>query len=114
MNELLKAIRIEYWWQAVLLIGVALCAAAILTDINFLSPKYLFSLGLGCIFIGIGFWMSKKNRFYNAKEGLYQWPVFEHNKLTKTIITVGVVLCSISIISIVYMLFRDDFTNFFH
>ena len=113
MGEILKAIKIECWWQAVLLIGVALCAATLLVDISFVNPKFLFTFGFGCVFIGIGFWISKRYRFINAPEGIYQWPAYEHNKITKTIITIGLIIITVSFILILYSLFKDDVIELF-
>lgn len=113
MNEFLKALKIEFWWQAVLLIGVALCAATLLVDISFVNPKYLFTFGFGCVFIGIGFWISKRYRVIKAPEGIYQWAACEHNKITKTIIAIGLIISTISFILILCSLFKDDVIELF-
>lgn len=84
--------KIDYWWKLVLLCGILLSASSMMFDIQFIERRYVLGLGIGMALIGIGYWMAKKVAHQWADGGMYSWDIFQHNKITRTIIGLGILI----------------------
>lgn len=96
--------KIDYWWKLVLLCGIMLSGSALVFDIQFIERRYILGLGIGMIFIGIGYWMSKQVAHKWADGGMYHWDIFVHNWKTRSIIGLGFILSIYFLIRILIIL----------
>jgi len=102
--DFLKNLKIDTWYGIVLYLGVGSLIISITKKVDFLSPKYLFGFGLGCILVGIGFIASeaKENRIAYGK--MWSWDVHKHNIFTIILIILGGLLCAIFGFKIIFSL----------
>jgi len=85
-----KAININTWWKAVLVLGVLAAIGASIFEIEFIDRKHLFGFGLGLIFIGISYWMAWKTASSIAFGGILSTKIVKHNFVSIIILIIGI------------------------
>ena len=66
--------------------------------------NYVLGLGIGAVLIGIGYWMAKKVAHQFVYGGILKYPIYQHNKITKTIIGFGLLISTNFFIRILILL----------
>ncbi len=58
MSTLLKNLKIDYWYKAVLIIGVTFLTISLTVNLKDVNNNAIQLLSLSCIFIGLGEWIN--------------------------------------------------------
>lgn len=88
--------KLDSWWKAVFLLGVAGIASALLFKPDFIQQKHLFGFGLGMVLVGIAYWIAEKEystikppNAYTGPAALMTWKVIKHNPVTVILLLTG-------------------------
>lgn len=108
MNIWPNNLKLDSWWKVFLLIGLVLIVIPFFAKIDFINPIDVFILGVGFVLIGISFFMSiiYVNKFYC--NGILQIEKTSHNKLSISILAIGIILSMITISSILINRFNSN------
>lgn len=87
--------KIDTWWKAVLLLGLASCAGAGLFDFEFLEEKHLFGLGIGMLLLGIGYWKSWKTISEFGYGGMLSYKGHKFDIISFLLIVIGILLIAL-------------------
>ncbi len=91
--ELWDSFKIDSWWKGVLLAGVALIAASLLFEIEFISRKHLMGVGIGMFLVGLANWMALKTVINEyGGHGFFHGQIPIHNTFTKALEVIGSVV----------------------
>jgi hypothetical protein len=88
--NLLEKLRLDRWFGIVLYLGVLLVAASIFAKVSFIENKLLFGLGLGCVLIGVSYFMAEKYLNQYIGTGIVYTKIIKHNFATILILLVGI------------------------
>lgn len=100
--------RLKYWWQGVLLIGVigfvlVILGIPLLVDRNsskfFESMACIFGFSIGCMFVGFGHWIAMNNKDLKPNCETSTTSPYLHTKVTKALIIIGILAILILSIS---------------
>lgn len=103
--------KIDHWWQGVLLIGVMLSAFALIcypldiSEYNNGASGCVFALGIGCMLIGFSYWMAMDNNQLPDADHA-EVAIYNHNKVTKVMKIIGIILVVIFAIASTIALFN--------
>jgi hypothetical protein len=89
MSEIVKPFKVNMWWKAALILGVAASGVALMFDIKILNEKYLFGLGLGLILIGMSCFIANKHVNIPYLGGMLSTEKLMHNVFTIIIFAIG-------------------------
>lgn len=90
--EILKSLKLDFWWKVVLWIGVALCAISLIFEIKIVSPKHLFGFGIGLVIIGVSIFAALKKMVIWDLQGYWSIPVIKHNICSRIFLIIGIIL----------------------
>ena len=89
--------KMDYWWQGLLLVGAIICALAIICSpmlpVKYDQPNgFVFAFGLGCMLIGFGNWIALNNKSADSRANEPTSTIYKHDKITKTLIVIGIIM----------------------
>lgn len=85
--------KIDDWWKAFLIFGIAAIAVSLLFDIDIINRKHLLGVGIGMFIVGIANWMALKTVIReHGPDGFFYGQIPIHNTFTKTMQVVGFAL----------------------
>jgi hypothetical protein len=93
VENAIEKVKLNKWYGIVLYIGILAAAASLLNGNDLLSRKHLMGLGLGCIFVGLSFFIAERRENYQADNGILFRDITKH-----TWITIPILLCGIFLI----------------
>lgn len=66
---------LKYWWQLITYLGLFIISTSFTLEAEFIAMKWVFSCGLGLLFVGVASWMSVKTKIIPARHGFFSGPV---------------------------------------
>jgi hypothetical protein len=91
-DNAIEKFRLDKWYGIVLYIGILAAGSSIIKGDDFLSRKHLMGLGLGCILIGLSFFIAQKRENYSVPSGILSRDIIKHNWITFPILLFGIFL----------------------
>lgn len=88
--DILKNLGLEHWWNILIYLGVALIAATLIFEIDFIEKKYLFGLGLGLFITGLSNHIAFKHFTVMDGPGYWSGKKMVHTWYTKLLFMVGI------------------------
>jgi hypothetical protein len=88
----IEKFKLYKWYAIVLYIGVLAAGSSLIKGDDFLSRKHLMGLGLGCILIGLSFFMAQKQEQYSVQDGILSRDIIKHSWITIPILLIGIFL----------------------
>lgn len=89
----LDSFKIDAWWKAVLICGIALIAVSLLFEIEIVNRKHLMGIGAGMFIIGISNWIALKTVIHEyGVQGFFHGQVPIHSTSTKWMQRIGVII----------------------
>ena len=86
-------LKINEWWKAVLICGVASIAISLLFEIDIVNRKHLMGTGIGMFIIGIANWIALKTIVQQqGLQGFFYGEIPVHNTFTKIMQAIGFVI----------------------
>lgn len=91
--KVVDSFKIDEWWKAVLICGIALIAVGLLFEIEILNRKHLIGVGIGMVIIGLSNWICIKTvvKEYGNK-GFFTGQLPVHNTYSKIMQAIGIVI----------------------
>lgn len=83
-------LKLDNWWKVLLLFGVSLMGLVLLYEVDLLSRKHLFGLGLGLFITRLGFNIADKHISEFQGNILFQYKKTLHNPVTILLAATGV------------------------
>lgn len=82
--------KIDSWWKAVFICGIALFAVSLLFKIELVNRKHLMGIGIGMFIIGLSNWIAQKTviREY-GNHGFFHGQIPIHNTFTTVMQVIG-------------------------
>lgn len=100
--KILEKLNLDTWWSVVLYLGVLSCIGASTLQINFISEKHLFGLGIGLILIGVAHLIAYRNfsefkpaNAYTGGPGLLQWNAIKHSIPSIVLFVLGIIVSAV-------------------
>jgi hypothetical protein len=84
--------KLYKWYAIVLYIGLLAVGSSMIKGDDFLSRKHLMGFGLGCISVGLSFFIAQKQEHYSAPDGLLSRDITKHNWISIPILLTGIFL----------------------
>jgi hypothetical protein len=91
-DNAIEKFKLYKWYAIVLYIGVLAAGSSMIKGDDFLSRKHLMGLGLGCILIGLSFFIAQKQEHYSVPGGFLSRDITKHNWVTIPILLFGIFL----------------------
>ncbi len=91
-DNAIEKFKLYKWYAIVLYIGVLAAGSSMIKGDDFLSRKHLMGLGLGCILIGLSFFIAQKHESYPVPGEILTRDIIKHNWVTIPVLLFGIVL----------------------
>jgi dipeptide/tripeptide permease len=88
----IEKFKLYKWYAIVLYIGILAAGSSMIKGDDFLSRKHLMGFGLGCILIGLSFFIAQKQEHYSVPDGLLSRDITKHNWISIPILLTGIFL----------------------
>lgn len=88
--DFLEKIKLDRWFGIVLYLGVGLLGITFFTKPEFVEKKHLLGLGLGCILIGISYFIAEKHLTEFIRGGMLKTKILQHNFISYLILILGI------------------------
>lgn len=92
VENAIEKIKLNKWYGIVLYIGILAAGFSLINSNDLLSRKHLMGLGLGCIFVGLSFFIAQKRENYPAQGGILYRDFTKHSWITIPILLFGIFL----------------------
>ena len=91
-DSAIEKFKLYKWYAIVLYIGILAAGSSMIKGDDLLSRKHLMGLGLGCILIGLSFFIAQKQEYYSVPGGMLSRDIIKHNWVTIPILLSGIFL----------------------
>lgn len=100
---IIDSFKIDEWWKAVLICGIALIAVSLLFEIEIVDRKHLMGVGIGMFIIGIANWIALKTIVQQyGVQGFFHGQVPFHTTFTKAMQAIGFVIATVFSVLIIW------------
>lgn len=90
--NILENLKLDRWFGIVLYFGVLLLASSIFGNVEFLNKKNIFGLGLGCICIGLSYFIAEKYLHQQYANGILSTKIIKHNFFSVLVLIIGILI----------------------
>jgi hypothetical protein len=92
VENAIEKVKLNKWYGIVLYLGILAAGSSLISGNDLLSRKHLMGLGLGCIFVGLSFFIAERRENYPVEDGISYRDFTRHNWFTIPILLCGIFL----------------------